>query len=124
MRDSLYRRVVPRDLFNEAKLLKCLGKIAIGILDGKLSQYGVEEDFSNENMGFVIDQNEDGGIFCLNYKIFKNKKEVQLFSGLNSKLNWPLMTIDHREEYIHVFDDDGNFSEDFIKFLKSKKKGR
>ena len=30
-----YRRVLPRDLFNEAKLLKCLGQLALIIHDGQ-----------------------------------------------------------------------------------------
>lgn len=32
---SSYRRVLPRDLFNEAKLLKCLGQLSLMIHDGK-----------------------------------------------------------------------------------------
>lgn len=33
--DPEYQRVIPRDLFNEAKLLKCLGRLSLFIHDGK-----------------------------------------------------------------------------------------
>jgi hypothetical protein len=112
-----YRRVVPRDLFNEAKLLKCLGKIAIGILDGKLGEFELEEKFTNPENGFEIVQNDDGDIMCENYRVFKGDEELYLFTRLNSKANWPLMTIDHNAEYIDVMDDDGKFTNDFLTYL-------
>lgn len=114
---SSYRRVVPRDLFNEAKLLKCLGKIAIGILDGKLGEFELEEKFTNPEDGFEIVQNDDGDIMCENYRVFKGDEELYLFTRLNSKANWPLMTIDHHGEYIDVMDDNGKFTDEFLTYL-------
>jgi|LakMenEpi03Aug12_release.lakeMendotaPanAssembly.Ray.scaffolds.fasta_scaffold2031590_1 hypothetical protein len=114
-----YMRVVPRDLFNEAKLLKCLGKISIGILDGKLGKYRLTEKYTREDEGFIILQNEDGDIMCDNYRVFKDEEEIYLFTRLNSKDIWPLMTINHHAEYIEVLDDDGKFTKDFIEYLES-----
>jgi len=116
-----YQRVVPRDLFNEAKLLKCLGKISIGILDGKLGKHLLTEKHTQEEEGFIILQNEDGDIMCDNYRVFKGKEEIYLFTRLNSRSIWPLMTIDHRNEYIDVLDDEGKFTKEFLNYLASIK---
>jgi CheY-like chemotaxis protein len=114
-----YMRVVPRDLFNEAKLLKCLGKIAIGILDGKLGKYRLTEKHTRPEKGFIILQNEDGDIMCDNYRVFKGNEEIYLFTRLNSRAIWPLMTIDHHAEYIEVLDDNGKFTSEFLDYLES-----
>jgi DNA-binding response OmpR family regulator len=116
-----YTRVVPRDLFNEAKLLKCLGKVALSILDGKLKEFNLTEKHTHEDEGFIVLQNEDGDIMCENYRVFKGKEEIYLFTRLNSRANWPLMTIDHRNEYIEVLNDEGKFTKEFINYLTSVK---
>ena len=116
---SPYMRVVPRDLFNESKLLKCLGKISIGILDGKLGEHRLTEKHTREDEGFIILQNEDGDIMCDNYRVFKGGEEIYLFTRLNSKANWPLMTIDHNAEYIEVLNDDGKFTKEFLEYLEN-----
>jgi CheY-like chemotaxis protein len=114
-----YVRVVPRDLFNESKLLKCLGKISIGILDGKLGEHRLTEKHTRTEKGFIILQNEDGDIICDNYRVFKGGEEIYLFTRLNSKAVWPLMTIDHKGEYIDVLDDNGKFTSEFFEYLES-----
>jgi|WetSurMetagenome_2_1015567.scaffolds.fasta_scaffold420015_2 hypothetical protein len=118
-----YRRVVPRDLFNESKLLKCLGQLSVNILDGKLLAYGTEDQLEDEDEGFKIDNNEDGDISCSNYHVFtklgkKDRTELYLRSRLNSRLNYPLICETIHNEIIEVFDDKGKFSVEFIKYLK------
>lgn len=113
---SRYKRVVPRDLFNEAKLLKCLGKISVSILDNKL--HGLKEVHENSSEGFEILQNEDGDIMCNNYYILKDNKLIYLFTKLNSRLNWPLCTMNDDGDVIYCFEDDGSFTQEFLDYLE------
>lgn len=124
---SNYIRVLPRDLFNEAKLLKCLGQLCLKILDGHLpaqwglchneylSEYG--DDF-NERQGFHVVQNPaTGSLHIDNLKFFyagpAGATELELYTPLNSKRNYPLMAVFPEDDYF-VFRDDGNFTPEFI----------
>lgn len=117
---SNYKRVIPRDFFNEAKLLKCLGLLALKIhenkdpITGKLNQ--VLED---EGKGFEICQHSDGSIGCVNYFLFDNNgTPIYLSSGLNSRLNFPLIYENHDySETFFVFDEEGEFTKDFINLI-------
>lgn len=107
-----YQRVVPRDFFNEANLLKCLGKLELIInhtghrIAGKL-----ESQFDNES--FDIQQNnDDGSIFVLNYTVTLNGVIVHLYCPLNSRESWPLMA-DFQGETYYVFDKEGNLMTNF-----------
>lgn len=119
-----YMRVVPRDLFNESKLLKCLGQISIAILDNKLGKYGVEDYLEDADQGFIIDHTDDGDTYCSNYKVLvpmldKNEKAyLQLFSRLNSKEAYPLICMTHDNEVIEVFTEKGVFTTAFLLYLK------
>ena len=102
-----YRRVVPRDLFNEAKLLKCLGKVTLFIVDGIIP--GLNMEFGDTWEGFEILQNEDdGSIESGNISFFDNSgRAVEFFNPLNSKGPWPLMMRYRGSEY-YFFQDDGS----------------
>jgi hypothetical protein len=118
-----YRKVVPRDLFNESKLLKCLGKVSVMILDGNFSPYGLKDAFDDEQSDrFLIDlDGESALLYCSNYHVFdKNGVEIELGSRYNSKDPWPLEFID-RENYVQgeVFNDDGTVTDEFIEFLEA-----
>ena len=65
MKREMYKRVLPRDLFNEAKLLKCLGRLCLLIEDDMCKlEYDHDDEFAE---GFVIGQlQECGGIYPLN----------------------------------------------------------
>lgn len=116
-----YNRVIPRDFFNEAKLLKCLGRLSLLILDNRngLAQY-LEDDFDNEP--FQIEQTQDGDIYVVNYHVFLKgtENELELTTPLNSKLNYPLM-FGLGKIYVaeFVFDDDGNPTKEFMRFVKA-----
>jgi hypothetical protein len=126
-----YHRIIPRDLFNEAKLLKCLGQLSLFIHEGMDNSHNkvpaalqMEYDSRHDNLGnevgFVVKQNEhDGSIFVTNISLLYHGAEVYLSSPLNSRDNYPLQFncpegggCDGR-----VFDDGGNFSDDFVNFL-------
>jgi hypothetical protein len=103
-----YFRVIPRDLFNEAKLLKGLGKIALMIHDNSLPYVTcVHED---ERAGFKIFQNPtDGSINVSNLYFFDNNgTPIYFYHPLNCKDNWPLM-MEYEGDTYYVFDEKGNF---------------
>lgn len=109
-----YQRVIPRDLFNEAKLLKCLGQLFLNLegYNAFLSHISDEQ--------FEIEQREwDGGIYCSNLEFFVRGKEVALFTPLNSRGSYPLIFEDENTMGF-VFNDDGSFSESFIEYLKEE----
>lgn len=128
-----YNRVVPRDLFNESKLLKCLGFISVRILDAELLKYGAFDNLTQSTIGFIVANNESGDIFCVNYKVYVRPKvfgrkegdEVEeedfplnLYSKLNSKENFPLICETFEGEPLYVFESDGKFTKEFISYLK------
>ena len=120
-----YKRTIPRDLFNEAKLLKCLGRLSLAILDKDPSLGNrISDNLENEAAGFLIDQNNnDGSIHCTNYTVMDTSgTPIYLSSGLNSKMNFPLL-FEYRETVEYVFDDDGNFSQEFIAALGGGQNG-
>ncbi len=107
-----YIRVLPRDLFNEAKLLKCLGILALKIHDGNLGPM-LRFDHEHPNLGFIIDQTIDGDTYVRNLFFFINDQRIELFSPLNSREVNPLYAV-YDEEMYSVFDDDGNFNIEFF----------
>lgn len=116
-----YHRVIPRDLFNESMLLKCLGKVSVMILDEKLLKYGVTDELLDEHSGFQIEQSEmDGSIRCSNYKVYdRSGNEITMFTGLNSREQFPLQFFNELEEdYQNTLTVKGDFSKEFINYLK------
>lgn len=111
-----YRRVIPRDLFNEAKLLKCLGKVALLIHDRYSKHLQLIHDDS-EFAGFEIGQSrESGDLYCANLTLVSNGLEIPLFSHYNSREDWPLLCYDPETgDTLDVFDSNGNFSPEFLK---------
>ena len=117
-----YRRVIPRDLFNEAKLLKCLGLLSLRVHEnaGPICDR-LNIVLEDELSGFKIMQHIDGSIGCINFFLFNNNgTPVFLSTPLNSKLNYPLLfeTLSFGEQICEfVFNDEGEFTEDFLKTL-------
>ncbi len=67
-----YKRVLPRDLFNESKLLKVLGHLTMWIEDRMDWMDGVSYIHSTEfNEQFICGQDQsDGSFFCKNIKFY------------------------------------------------------
>jgi hypothetical protein len=108
-----YIRVLPRDLFNEANLLKCLGALWIAV-DGKgpAAQFDVE---SVEHFDIRQDPN-DGSIFVANLPFSMGGRRAHLSRPLNSRNPWPLYISfpDYPEiDVAPVFADDGKLSVEF-----------
>jgi hypothetical protein len=109
-----YIRVIPRDLFNEANLLKCLGKIYLCLEILNIPRVSIEHDGDS----FDIVQNQDsGGIYARNVVLTVRGEEVHLERPLNSRSAWPLYLTTLDETEIEVFDGFGNFSLEMLKFL-------
>jgi len=108
-----YQRVIPRDFFNEAKLLKCMGLLALKVLDNQLPE-GIVISIDESGEPFDIIQMEDSGdLSVVNYPVIVNGVELLFASNYNSKSNFPLYCeIDYSP--ITVFNEIGDFSNEFI----------
>jgi hypothetical protein len=108
---SNYIRVLPRDAFNEANLLKCIGRLTLLIHDNEIDWLKYEQYNDNEE-GFNICQEESSGEIYITNLIFYLKKdntEIIFTSCYNSKDNYPLIAYTTDNNYYRVFDENGNF---------------
>lgn len=110
-----YYRIIPRDLFNEAKLLKCLGQISL-MLNDYPGRWPLTLEHENPEEGFQIEQDDtSGSIYCRSLSlILRDEQQISLQSPLNSRATYPLQFGDQCE---NVFNEDGAFSEAFLKFI-------
>ena len=106
-----YTRVIPRDFFNEAKLLKCMGQLSLKILDGLLPD-GVSIQINENGEPFEICQTDDGRLFIANYETTVNDVYVSMSTTYNSKENYPLICY-HDDVETTVFDEKGDFTDEF-----------
>ena len=108
-----YHRVIPRDLFNEAGLLKALGRVALLILEG-LAPDGMELRQTTEGAPFTIEQDPaDGQIFCGNFTLVVGRLRGALSRPLNSRDAWGLYLTDtYTQQELTVFDAEGNFTQE------------
>lgn len=113
-----YRRVIPRDLFNEANLLKCLGRLWICLDDRGGHRAELLGPIGRQ--GFDVRQSDmDGSISAENVHLLIAGYEAgRLWRPLNSREDWPLYLTDERDGEIEVFDDQGNLSAEFWDVIK------
>ena len=110
-----YTRVIPRDLFNEAGLLKSLGRLAIalGELDGHNAR--IVEDTLDE---FAIAQDPaDGSISAENITFMIGSDQWKLFRSLNSRESYGLYASFDDEE-VSVFEEDGALTDEFLELIR------
>lgn len=108
-----YMRVVPRDLFNEANMLKCLGQLYLKTeyLNGQIS-------IDNHSNHFELDQCPDTGeLQLVNIDVTFNGDKLELFRPLNSREPYPLWLRYGDDEEMVVFNDDGSLSTEFAAFI-------
>lgn len=107
-----YTRVIPRDLFNEASLLKCLGKLYL------VTENLAAVQFVHVGNAFNIEQDQsDGSLYCFNIKIVVNGRAFYHRRPLNSRDDWPLWLYPKDADDFPAFDDDGNLSPEFKALL-------
>ena len=108
------KRVIPRDLFNDANLLKCLGRICLLIHDGKLP---LDVEYDDEPYDIRMNPS-DGSTFVanLNFQTLKGRC-VYFTRGLDARDSWPLLAQDDQGRAVYVFDAQGNVTTHFMDFL-------
>ena len=115
-----FRRVIPRDFFNESKLLKCLGKFEIHRenVDLKIDiPYQVEYD----GKPFQVEQDDsDGSLRVVNYRVYILNEPLDLFIPYNSKDDWPLYARVKDTEW-KILGEDGSLQSCIIHGLKRTK---
>jgi NADPH-dependent 7-cyano-7-deazaguanine reductase QueF len=104
-----YRRVIPRDLFNEAKLLKCFGRLYI---EAERHQNIIVEQ-RNEKAFDVQQDASSGALYVDNLRVTVRGVSVHVYTAYNSKSAWP-MYADYADECIAVFDDEGGLTDEFL----------
>lgn len=109
-----YTRVIPRDLFNEANLLKCYGKLWIALESRRYDATLSDDDLPRETP-FHIVQSQDDGSLTIDNLAFKIKGELyRLWRPSNSRDPWPLYFSSMDDEICErVFSDDGSLSPEF-----------
>lgn len=114
-----YIRVIPRDLFNEANLLKCYGQIYLN-LEKLRCDADLNEGWMHEGEPFHIEQDLDGNLTILNVYLRVRGVRMPLRRPLNARSPYPLyMQYDNDgdEDEMPVFNDDGTFSDEMREFL-------
>lgn len=110
-----YKRVIPRDLFNESALLKCLGKLWIHL--DRLAIPGVHLQDSAQS--WTICQNEGtGGIYCPEIFLTVRGEVIALERPLNSPDSWALYATTPDDIEFEVFRPLGELTREFFEFLK------
>ncbi len=117
-----YKRVIPRDLFNEAKLLKCVGHLALKIHDG-FTPGDIPMAITptiNDGDPFVPDLDESLNALRLSSYVLaigdRHLSHYTLYTTYNSKEPYPLFVfVDNAE--IPVFDDNGEYTQEFTDYV-------
>lgn len=118
-----YTRVIPRDLFNEAKLLKCLGQLALIAHDGVDSArtaFPRSVAIEHDGEAFEIEQDQDSGeLYCSTIRVVigPRKQEIRLVSAYNSRSPFPLLASCGDSDQVDVFNADGTLSESFLRLV-------
>lgn len=111
-----YIRVLPRDLFNEANLLKCYGQVVL--LLERLNNGVALPDSVDE---FEIVQSSDSGeLYIDNLPLCVGERTYRLRRPLNARRAWPLYAQDIDDpdfEPMPVFTDDGQFTPEMLALL-------
>lgn len=113
---TTHERVIPRDLFNDAKILKCLGRLALVIHNGTDDKRPAPPTLEIEHDGqpFKIMQDpSDGSLSCANVKVMINGRPVHHWTTYNSREEYPLY-LDFGTEAHQVFDHYGKFTDAFL----------
>jgi hypothetical protein len=116
--DHEYSRVIPRDLFNEANLLKCYGQLYL-----ELERYHVDADLIliEPEQPFQVGQNpSDGSLSIINVIFTFRGQTIPLHRPLNSREAWPLYATLPGDREISVFDSSGYLSAELYIFVKAE----
>lgn len=113
-----YPRVLPRDLFNESKLLKCLGRIVMFIEDGMAPKNLVYGYTGSNTDPFMVGLVDDGHLKLLGLHFSCSHALLEMKIAYNTKGVWPLLC-DYEDVEYKVFTEDGILTQEFLQFLKT-----
>ena len=100
-----YPRVIPRDLFNEASLLKCLGRLWV-----ETERFSPAVLLEHDGEPFDVRQSQgDGSLTVENIQFSIRLKPYELYRPLNSRESGPLFMM-VGDDAIRVFTEDGKLS--------------
>ena len=114
-----YQRVLPRDAFNEANYLKCIGRLAL-IRNDQLEGYQYFELVSDlyEEFGSSFSRNQDGDLYCHSTFIRVLEGKYRIYRNLNSRSPYPVYIITD-VGMIDLLTDEGNLTQDFIDWVNA-----
>jgi hypothetical protein len=116
-----YTRVIPRDLFNESKVLKCYGQLALLILDGLIDRLPLELEHDYVSYeGFTIKQDgQRAHIYCDNLHLILNgKQRIMLGVPINSREPFPMVYVMDNDDEGEVFANKGKLSDEFKQYCR------
>lgn len=109
-----YLRVIPRDLFNEANLLKCYGQLYLN-----LEKLGMQDflEHTDDDGQFRVDQDQSSGALTIsNIDLVLPGGAIALSRPLNARRPFPLYaSLDEYE--VCVFNEDGSFTPEMLRWL-------
>lgn len=108
-----YERVLPRDLFNEANLLKCLGQLYL-LIEDVPKRCTLVHTFSDRPFAISQDQS-NGAIACVNVYMLLDSVKYLFWRPLNSHRSFPLYI--NALDYIDVFTEEGQLTDKFKQFI-------
>ena len=111
-----YKRVLPRDLFNESKLLKCIGRLCLLIHNDNNMPINIR--FEHDGDPFKIQMLKDGSLTITNIEFLVNNISCIFKTTYNNKSNYPLFMEYDNVEYL-VFDENGEFEDEFIEICNN-----
>lgn len=114
-----YPRTIPRDLFNEADLLKCYGRLVILLGETRDHRASITPDQVDS---FDIQQDDgSGGITIANLAFKVGGVRYDLQRPLNSRRAWPLLveTCESDPDFdpVDVFPEEGSLSPEFLELI-------
>lgn len=107
---SNYTRVLPRDAFNEAMLLKCIAFLTLHIENNYFTDLAY--DFDGE--AFNVVQSEDGSISVANLEFMQASTgdRIEFYTAMNARASFPLECIVN-DDYVDVFHPNGDYTDEF-----------
>ena len=116
-----YPRVIPRDLFNEGNLYKCIAQLYLQIGHWP----GVQFVHADDTQPFIAAQNpDDGSLYLLNVDVTVHEQKLELRRPLNSREPYPLWLMDDENgSDIEVFTSVGALTSEFEQHLETLNDG-
>ncbi len=113
---SSYQRVIPRDLFNEANLLKCYGQIYLN-----LEKMNVDAQLKHSGDAFqIVQDGGDGSLSIANIAFMVRGEQLNIQRPMNSRRSFHLIIVTDDWEEMEMFEENGAFTPDMIALLEGE----